>query len=233
MDTRTTTMRDLGPRDGPREKLDRSGVGALGDNELLAVVIGHGTAGVSALAAANRLLIVAGGLHGLMRLGGDQIAAVPGLGPVKASRVRAALELGRRTLTRSARARPRLATPEEAAHYLAPLYGAYPVERLGMALLDTRYRLIREQILSVGGLDGTPANPRDVFRPAIAAGAFAVLLFHNHPSGDPTPSKDDVKLTQRLAAAGDLVGVPVVDHVILADTQYCSLRRSGAFEWRE
>ena len=227
MQTRPDSMRDLSPHDRPREKLDRSGVTALGDNELLALVIGHGTAGVSALAIANRLLTSAGGLHGLMRLAGDQIARVPGLGPAKASRVRAALELGRRTLVRAPRARPRFLSATEAAEYLTPLYGSHPVERLGMLLLDTRHRLIRELILSVGGLDGSPANPRDVYRPAIAAGAFAILLFHNHPSGDPTPSDDDVMLTRRLAAAGDLVGIPLVDHLILADTQYCSLKLAG------
>ena len=220
------TMRDLAARDRPREKLDRSGVTALGDNELLAVLIGHGTAGVSALAIANRLLTTAGGLHGLTRMSRDQIATVPGLGSVKASRVQAAVELGRRTLLLSPRARPRFLAPIDLALYLLPLYGAYPVERLGILLLDTRHRLLREHILSVGGLDGTLASPRDVFRSAIAAGAAAVVLFHNHPSGDPTPSDDDRTLTRRLAQAGDIVGIPLLDHVILADTQYWSMKQA-------
>jgi DNA repair protein RadC len=219
-------MRDLAPRDRPREKLDRSGVTALGDNELLAILVGHGTSGVSALAIANRLLTAAGGLHGLTRMSRDQIATVPGLGVVKASRVQAALELGRRTLLLSPRARMRFLTPIDLALYLLPLYGAHPVERLGIMLLDTRYRLLREHILSVGGLDGTPANPRDVFRSAIAAGAAAVVLFHNHPSGDPSPSDDDLALTRRLAEAGDLIGIPVLDHIILADTQYWSAKHA-------
>jgi DNA repair protein RadC len=219
-------MRDLAPHDRPREKLDRSGVTPMGDNELLAVLIGHGTSGVSALAIANRLLVMAGGLHGLTRLSRDQIAAIPGLGSVKASRVQAALELGRRTLLLSPRARPRFLTAIDLALYLLPLYGAHPVERLGILLLDTRHRLLREHILSVGGLDGTVANPRDVFRSAIAAGAAAVVLFHNHPSGDPTPSDDDRALTRRLAHAGDIIGIPLVDHLILADTQYCSMKQA-------
>ena len=226
MTSKPESMRDLAPRDRPREKLDRSGVTALGDNELLAVLIGHGTSGVSALAIANRLLTAAGGLHGLTRLSRDQIALVPGIGSVKASRVQAAIELGRRTLLLSPRARPRFLTAVDLALYLLPLYGAYPVERLGILLLDTRHRLVREHILSVGGLDGTLANPRDVFRSAIAAGAAAVVLFHNHPSGDPTPSDDDLALTRRLAHAGDIIGIPVVDHLILADTQYWSMKQA-------
>jgi DNA repair protein RadC len=220
------SMRDLAPRDRPREKLDRTGVTALGDNELLAVLIGHGTSGVSALAVANRLLIAAGGVHGLTRMSRDQIATVPGLGSVKAARVQAALELGRRTLLLSPRARPRFLTPRDLALYLLPLYGAHPVERLGILLLDTRHRLLREYILSVGGLDGTPANPRDVFRSAIAAGAAGVVLFHNHPSGDATPSDDDRALTRRLAEAGEIVGIPLLDHIVLADTQYCSMKQA-------
>jgi DNA repair protein RadC len=220
-------MRDLTARDRPREKLDRTGVSALGDNELLAIVIGHGTSGVSALAIANRLLLAAGGLHGVIRLSRDQLASVPGIGAVKAGRVQAALEAGRRTLLRSPAARVRFLSAAQIGVYLLPLYGAHPVERLGMLLLDTRARLIREQILSVGGLDHTYASPRDVLRPAIAAGASLIVLFHNHPSGDPTPSEDDLRLTGRLAAAAELVGIPLVDHLVLADTQYCSILGFG------
>jgi DNA repair protein RadC len=220
-------MRDLTARDRPREKLDRTGVSALGDNELLAIVIGHGTSGVSALAIANRLLLAAGGLHGVIRMSRDQLASVPGIGAVKAGRVQAALEAGRRTLLRSPAARVRFLSAAQIGVYLLPLYGAHPVERLGMLLLDTRARLIREQILSVGGLDHTYASPRDVLRPAIAAGASLIVLFHNHPSGDPTPSEDDLRLTGRLAAAAELVGIPLVDHLVLADAQYCSILGFG------
>jgi DNA repair protein RadC len=220
-------MKAVAVHDRPREKLERMGASALGDNELLAIVIGHGTSGVSALAIANRLLLAAGGLHGLTRMSREQIACVPGIGPVKAGRVQAALAAGRRTLLRSPAARVRFLSADELGVYLLPLYGAHPVERLGLLLLDTRHRLIRELILSVGGLDHTAASPRDVFRPAIAAGAGAIVLFHNHPSGDPMPSPDDLELTRRLAAAAELIGIPLVDHLVLADTQYCSILGYG------
>jgi DNA repair protein RadC len=224
-------MEDLEPRDRPREKLARGGVIALGDNELLSIVIGHGLAGASALAIANRLLVASGGTHGLTRLSADHLMKVPGVGPVLACRVQAAVELGRRTLLLSPRARPRIATPREAAMYLLPQFGAHPVERFGVLLLDTRHRLIRAQVVSVGSADTSLAHPREVFREAAIAGAAAIVLFHNHPSGDPMPSQDDIELTRRLVAAGELLGIDVVDHVILADTHYCSMKESGSLSW--
>jgi DNA repair protein RadC len=131
----------------------------------------------------------------------------------------------------SPRARPRIATPREAAMYLLPQFGAHPVERFGVLLLDTRHRLIRAQVVSVGSADTSLAHPREVFREAAIAGAAAIVLFHNHPSGDPMPSQDDIELTRRLVAAGELLGIDVVDHVILADTHYCSMKESGSLSW--
>lgn len=218
---------DLAPHDRPREKLARSGVNALGDNELLAVLIGHGTVGRGALSVANGLLAAAGGLHGLTRMTRDQIATAPGLGVALASRVQAGVELGRRTLLEPPPRRPSIRTPAEAAALLLPEYGAHPVERAGVVLLDARHRLIRTQLISVGSLDTSIVSPGDVFRPALAVGATAVIVFHNHPSGDPTPSRDDVVLTRRLLQAGQVVGVEVLDHVVLADARYCSVRQVG------
>jgi DNA repair protein RadC len=224
-------MDEVAPADRPREKLERAGVIALGDNELLSIVIGHGTAGASALAIANRLLAAAGGTHGLTRLPTDHLTQVPGVGRVLATRVLAAVELGRRTLLLSPRARPRFLTPRDAARFLLPQFGAHPVERFGVLMLDTRHRLVRTQLISVGSIDASLAHPREVFREATMAGAAALVLFHNHPSGDPTPSREDLDLTRRLVAAGQVLGIDVVDHVILADTHYCSMKESGWGSW--
>jgi DNA repair protein RadC len=221
------TMTEIAPGDRPREKLQQNGVAALGDNELLAVLIGHGTRGVTSLALANEVLALASGVHGLTRLHPRQLARVPGIGPVQASRVLAAVELGRRTLLTAARERPRFLQPRDAAAYLLPRYGAFPVERFGVALVDTRSRLLATRLLSVGSLDTSVGNPREVFREALLAGAGGVVVFHNHPSGDATPSRDDIALTLRLRRAGVLVGIDLIDHVILADTQFCSLREAG------
>lgn len=215
---------ELAPQDRPREKLDRSGAGTLGDNELVAVLLGHGTAGASALGVANRVLTASGGVHGLTRMNRDALARVAGVGPVLAGRIQAAIELGRRTLLRPPSERPRLANSQEAAAFLVPQFGAHPVERFGVVMLDTRYRLIRTRLLSTGSLDTSVVHPREVFREAVFAGAAAIILFHNHPSGDPRPSPDDLALTHRLVRAGAVMGIDVVDHLVLADTHYCSIK---------
>jgi DNA repair protein RadC len=225
-------MIDLAPHDRPREKLERGGPGALGDNELLAVLIGHGGAGASALTLASRILAVAGGAHGLTRLHRDRLRQVAGIGPVQASRVQAAIELGRRTLLSPAPARPQFLGPADIAAYLLPQFGSHPVERFGVLLLDTRHRLLSARLVSVGSLDTSVANPRDVYREALVAGAAAVVVFHNHPSGDAKPSVEDLILTVRLRSAGEVVGVELVDHLVLADVEYCSMRESRLGPWR-
>ena len=222
-------MGDLAPDDRPREKLDRSGVGTLGDNELLALVLGRGTRGRSALAVATGVLATAGGVHGLTRLSTSRLAQMPGLGRVLSSRVLASIELGRRTLTRAPGARLRFRGPDDVAAFVLPQFGAAAVERFGALLLDAKLRLIKTQLISSGTLDATAAAPREVFREATIAGASAIIVFHNHPSGDPTPSKDDLKLTMRLHDAGVVLGIDVLDHVILADTRYFSLKGESYF----
>jgi DNA repair protein RadC len=137
------------------------------------------------------------------------------------------VELGRRTLTRAPQARMPLRTPSEAAAHLMPSFGARAVEHFGVVLLDAKHRVLRTTLLAVGTLNTTVIEPRDVFREAALGGAFAIVVFHNHPSGDPNPSPDDVELTRRLAAAGILMGIDLVDHVILGDVRYCSMKESG------
>ncbi|MDQ3071431.1 MAG: DNA repair protein RadC [Acidobacteriota bacterium] len=220
-------MPPVASHDRPREKLARAGVEALGDNELLAVVLGTGARGYTALDVANGVLDGAGGLRGLARMGRDELSGARGIGPARAARVQAAIEIGRRTLTRDPADRPQFGTPAEVAAFLLPQFGSYPVERFGVLLLDTRHRLIRARILSVGSVDASVVHPREVFREAILAGAAAVVLFHNHPSGDPSPSRDDLALTRRLVSAGDLVGIDVIDHLVLADAKYASMKESG------
>lgn len=220
-------MKHVAPHDRPREKLERLGPSGLGDNELLALVLGSGTRGGDALQLANRLLECADGLHGLTRIGGGELRLVPGIGRARAAQVLAAVELGRRTLARDRVDRPRLTTPRQLAGLLLPEYGSRPVEQFGIVLLDTKHRLIRIKLVSSGSLDTTVVHPREVFREAAAASASAIVLFHNHPSGDPTPSGEDVVLTTRMVSAGGIMGIEVLDHLILADQRYYSLMESG------
>jgi DNA repair protein RadC len=217
-------MKSVALHDRPREKLERMGPGALGDNELLAIVLGHGAPRTGALDVANAVLAATGGLHGLARASVDDLRQVPGIGRARAAQLVAAIEAGRRTLVRGRRDRPQIMTPRDAAALLLPQFGDRSVEHFGVMLLDTKHRVLRSTLLSVGTLDASIVHPREVFREATRGGAAAIVLFHNHPSGDPTPSDDDVELTQRLVNAGHLMGIDVLDHLILAESRYCSLK---------
>lgn len=217
-------MKELSLDDRPREKLLRLGAQSLGDNELLALVLGSGIRTRSTLAVANSLLEVVGGLHGLMRSGADQLVGVPGVGPARAAQVLAALELGRRALVRPIE-RTRVLSPQDVAALLLPRFGSRPVEHFGVVLLDAKHHVLRLKVLSVGTVDASFGHPREVFREAAAATAAAIVVFHNHPTGDPEPSDDDLVLTRRLVAAGEIMGIPVIDHLILGERTFCSLRQ--------
>ena len=219
-------MKDLLPDDRPREKLLRHGAAALGDNELVALVIGNGCRRGNALSVANALLAAHGGLHGLSRGAVDDLVRVVGIGRARAAQIVAALELGRRTLAHPPAARLRIRGPADAAAYLMPRFGSRGMEQFGIMLLDARHRVMRTTVLSIGTLNSAIVEPRDVFREAAMGGATAIVAFHNHPSGDPTPSPDDVALTRRLAAAGSLIGIDLVDHLILGDARYASLKET-------
>ena len=168
----------------------------------------------------------AGGVRGLSRAGNDVLRRTPGIGAARAAQIIAAVELGRRSLT-DAPERVQVTSPRMLAELLLPRHGNRAVEEFGTVLLDTKHRILRTVIVSVGTLDSSVVHPREVFREATTAGAAAVVLFHNHPSGDPRPSPDDVELTDRLVASGVVLGIEVLDHVILADTRYFSFKEHG------
>jgi DNA repair protein RadC len=220
-------MKTVAPHDRPREKLQRHGAAALGDNELVAIVVGNGQANASALDLANSVLAGVGGVEGLARAHHDELTRVPGIGTARAAQVLAAVELGRRTLTRAGRQRVQVTSPRTVAELLLPLYGNRPVEQFGVVLLDTKHRVMRTTVVTVGTLDASIVHPREIFREAAAGGAAAIVVFHNHPSGDPEPSQEDLVLTHRLMAAGVLMGIDVLDHVILANTRYFSMKERG------
>jgi DNA repair protein RadC len=223
-------MSSVAPHDRPREKLERVGAGGLGDNELLAIVIGHGVPRTSALELANAVLDAVGGLHGLARASPDDLRRVPGIGTARASQLIAAIEAGRRTLVRGRRERVQIKSARDAAELLMPEFGSRPVEQFGVLLLDTKHRVLRTTLLSVGTLDASIVHPRDVFREAASGGASAIVVFHNHPSGDPTPSGDDIVLTRRLVTAGDLMGIAVLDHVIVAENAFFSMKERDSLK---
>jgi DNA repair protein RadC len=220
-------MKTVAPHDRPREKLERAGPGVLGDNELLALVLGHGASRSGALELANAVLAAVGGLHGLAGATPDELRRVPGIGAARASQLIAAVEAGRRTLVRSRRERIQIRAAIDAAQILVAEYGTRPVEQFGILLLDTKHRVLKTTLLSVGTLDASIVHPREVFRAAAGGGAASLILFHNHPSGDPAPSDDDIALTKRLVRAGELMGIAVIDHIIVAENRFHSLREQG------
>jgi DNA repair protein RadC len=218
-------LRDMPAEDRPRERLARVGPSALSNRELVALLVGTGSHRRSALDVADGLLGA-----GLRELAGRSLADLecqPGLGRAKATRVLAALELGARLASEPREATPVFRTPESSARYLLPRYGTRPVETFGALALDVRHRLRGEHEVSKGCLTSSLVHPREVFHFAIAARAAALILFHNHPSGDPEPSAEDVAITRRLVSAGTLMGIEVLDHVILGAGRFVSLKERG------
>jgi DNA repair protein RadC len=218
-------VRDVPPEDRPRERLARHGAGALSNRELLALLLGSGTRHGSALDVAERLLDA--GVRGLAARSLLDLESEKGMGRAKATRILAALELGARLASETRLPAPDLRTPAEAARYLLPRYGARAVETFGILALDVRHRLKREAVISVGCLTSSLVHPREVFQEAVVARAAALILFHNHPSGDPEPSAEDISLTRRLASAGSLMGIEVLDHVVLGAGRWSSLKERG------
>ncbi len=212
------------PIDRPREKLLERGAATLGVNELLAVVLGSGTKNLSALELANELLSRIGGLEGLTEASPSALAKLRGLKDARVARILAAIELGRRAACPVATERLRFRLPEDAAKFLLPRFGTKPLEEFGVLVLDTRNRLKRLEVVSRGILNGSLVHPREVYREAAIHQAAAIIAFHNHPSGDPTPSPEDRALTERLRKAGKILGIELLDHVILAASRYWSFK---------
>lgn len=213
--------------DRPREKLARAGADTLGDTELIAIVIGSGTRARGALVVAGDVMQQAGDVQGLVRLGIDQLCRVPGVGVSRAARLLAAVELGRRTLFGDRSERPQMLSTKDVADYLAPRYSGFGVERFGVLLLDQKQRVIRSEIVSTGTIEANITHPREVFRVAMLASASHVVLFHNHPSGDPLPSPADRMMTRRMQIAGEMIGIDVMDHIILGSGTFFSFRQEG------
>lgn len=213
--------------DRPREKLARVGAVALGDNELVALVLGTGMRSRGALLVAQDVIATAGGVPGLVRIALDELDRIPGVGASRAARLLAAVELGRRTLFGESDERPQMRAAKDLAAYLMPRYAGGAVERFGVVLLDQKQRVIRSVVLSTGTTESSICHPRDVFKAAVLASATSVVVFHNHPSGDPLPSAADRVATRQLVDAGELMSINVIDHIILGSTTYFSFKEDS------
>jgi DNA repair protein RadC len=221
----------LRAHDGPRERALGAGIATLGDVELLAILLGTGLAGRPASVVAAALLDETAGLQGLLRMGPQALAEQPGLGVAKALRIGAGLELGRRTLTRVPRPTVSLRHGKAVAEHLRWSLACLEHEEMWVLSLDGRNLLRGTRRVAQGGVHRLSVAPRDILAAAIADGASTFVLVHNHPSGDPTPSADDITMTRMTVAAGELMGIPMVDHVILAgDGSYRSMLEIGIIE---
>lgn len=229
-ETHLTTTR-LPVTERPYEKLEAHGADSLSDAELLAVLIRCGTRAENSVDVAERLLLASPDGQGLSFLAGatlTELTRVCGIGRVKAITLKAAVEIGRRaTRGRMHRTGDRILDPEGVVQGLLDDMRLLPREEMRVILLDVRGCLIRTSRFAEGGLSSTVLHPRDLFRDAVKSDASAVILAHNHPSGDPEPSGTDIETTRRIAEAGAMIGIPVVDHIVVASEGHVSMRRRG------
>lgn len=222
----TLSIKDLPENDRPRERMILAGREALSDVELVALVIGGD------LRCARLLVTELGGARGLRRALYGELKAVPGVGEARACRLLAALELGRRAFEAGVERGTALTSSSAAASHLAEM-ALLEQEEMHVLALDTRHRLIQRFVAARGALNVVHVSPRDVFRRLLREGAAATIVAHNHPSGDPTPSAEDVELTRRLRAAGDLVGVALIDHLVVGQSGYHSFADELRGRWKE
>jgi DNA repair protein RadC len=220
-------IRDLPMDLRPRERLAYAGAGALSTAELLAIILRVGGRGENVIRMAERLLAQFGGLAGLAQASYDELCLQHGMGEAKATQIKAALELGRRLLVAAPQERPQVRSPGDVANLLMLEMGLLEQEHLRTVLLDTKNNVQRVANVYAGSLNAAVVRVGEVFREAIRANSAAIIVVHNHPSGDPTPSPEDVRVTELIVEAGRLLDIEVLDHLIIGRNRYVSLKERG------
>jgi DNA repair protein RadC len=220
-------IRDLPADLRPRERLIFAGPGALSNAELLAIILRVGGRGENVVRMAERLLSHFGGVAGLAQASFDELRAAHGMGEAKAAQVKAALELGKRMLLASPQERPQVRSPTDVANLLMMEMGLLEQEQLRVVLLDTKNFVTKVHTVYSGSLNTAVIRVGEVFREAIRANCAALILAHNHPSGDPTPSPEDVRVTEAMVEAGALLDIRVLDHLIIGRNRFVSLKERG------
>jgi DNA repair protein RadC len=222
-------IKNLPCTERPREKLLGQGSKNLSNAELLALIIGSGTREAGALTLAAKVLShFDGGIVSLKEISPEELTQISGIGAATAARILAAAEFGTRIASAGAQGRNRVMCPEDVAGMLSAEFAGEKQEYLYTVLLNSKHEMIGRELVAKGGITSSPAVPQDVFRPAIRRGAAGIILVHNHPSGDPAPSEDDYKVTQRISEAGALIGIKLVDHVVVGSGGgFSSLKASG------
>jgi len=222
---------ELPEHERPRERLAHLGPGALTTAELLAIVLRTGSAREDVLAVASRLLAEHDGLRGIAGSDLPTLSSIHGLGPAKASTIAAVFELGRRAALEGEMLRPRVTGPDDIARLMQSSMEVLQQEEVRLLVLDTKHHVLAQPTLYRGSINASPARVAEVFREAVRRNAFAIALAHNHPSGDPAPSSDDVAFTAAVVEAGELLDVRVLDHLVFGHGRYVSMReRQLGFE---
>ncbi len=232
MATKTTleyhpTIKDLPATERPRERLKKYGAGALSNAELLAIILRTGVGGENVLNLAARLLARFGGLIGLARASFSELCEEKGIGVAKAAQLKAALELGRRLLIASPKERPQVKSPADAANLMMIEMGMLEQEHMRLILLDSKNYVLGTPTMYIGSLNTSVIRVGELFREAIRQNSAAIIVVHNHPSGDPTPSPEDIAITELIHQAGQLLDIDVLDHLIIGRQRYVSLRERG------
>ncbi|AXF57896.1 JAB domain-containing protein [Salicibibacter kimchii] len=211
----------------PRERLVQEGADYLSNQELLAILLRTGTTNETVLQLANRVLSEFEGIMMLKEASLEELQAIKGIGQVKAIELRAALELGKRIHTMQQRERYSIKTPEDASDYVMEEMRFLTQEHFVAIYLNTKNQVLHKKTLFIGSLNASIVHPREVFKEALRRSAASIVCLHNHPSGDPSPSKEDREVTKRLVDCGKVLGVEVLDHIIIGDRRYTSLREHG------
>ncbi len=223
--TRSFTVHDLPPSERPRERLLKLGIESLSSQELLALILGRGTRGESVMTIAQKLLSKFGNLRNIASASMEELTQIKGIGAAKAAQIKAAFEFSRRLEDSfSESTRLTIKSPEDVIKAVKSRLKGKKKEHFLVLSLDTRNHLINIHTISIGSLDSSIVHPREVFKDAISASAASVIFAHNHPSGDPSPSEDDIKLTRRLVQVGEILGIDVLDHIIICDTDHMSMK---------
>jgi len=221
------TIKDLPSNERPRERLLRYGAGALSTAELLAIILRTGVRDENVVRVSQRLLATFDNLSGLAQANTTELMAEKGLGPAKASQLKAALELGRRLLVEAPEQRPQVRSPADAANLLMSEMSLLEQEHLRTVLLDTKNRVLGTPTVYIGSLNTSLIRIGEMFREAVRTNCAALIVAHNHPSGDPTPSPEDVAVTRQIAEAGKLLDIEVLDHLIIGRQRFVSLKERG------
>lgn len=220
-------MKDMPVGQRPRERLIREGARVLSDPELIAILLRTGDSNKSAVELATEVLSRFSGLKNLVQTGVEELTVIKGIGPVKAAQLKAAIEIGRRLASATQCHQPAIRGPEDAASLVMEEMRHFDREHFCALLLNTKHQLIAQEVISIGTLNSSLVHPRELFKTAIKRSASAIILVHNHPSGDPTPSSEDREITRRLQEAGSIIGIEVLDHIVIGDNKFISFRDKG------